>query len=278
MHVESSFITDSEPSELIEPCETAFDHPSVAPELLAGLKATPGDARLDSATQAGASAAPVIVGLVRVQLVGSSSRLAALACNGRHGVEQFLEWHAVVDVGSGQKKCERDAVSIRDQVTFGAQPASIGGVRARRSAPFLAAIEELSMQARLQSIRSASRNWRSNSRCRRSHTPAACQSRSRRQQVTPDPHPISAGSISHGMPVRRTKRIPVNAARAGTGGRPPFGLGGTGGSIGSMISQSASGKIGVDMPSHESTQFKVQEVLKGILSPAASGAAHVRAR
>ncbi len=82
MHVESSFITDSEPSELIEPCETAFDHPSVAPELLAGLKATPGDARLDSATQAGASAAPVIVGLVRVQLVGSSSRLAALPATG----------------------------------------------------------------------------------------------------------------------------------------------------------------------------------------------------
>jgi hypothetical protein len=43
-------------------------------------------------------------------------------------------------------------------------------------------------------------------------------------------------------------------------------LGGTGGSIGSMISQSDSGKREVDMPSHESTQFKVQEVLKGILS------------
>ena len=69
---------------------------------------------------------------------------------------------------------------------------------------------------------SASRSWRSSSRCRHCHTPAACQSCSRRQQVTPDPHPISAGSISHGMPVRSTSRMPVNAAHDGTGGRPPW--------------------------------------------------------
>ena len=36
--------------------------------------------------------------------------------------------------------------------------------------------------------------------CRRSQTPASCQSRSRRQQVMPVPQPISWGSISQGMP------------------------------------------------------------------------------
>jgi hypothetical protein len=38
------------------------------------------------------------------------------------------------------------------------------------------------------------------------------------------PQPISWGSISQGMPLLRTKRMPVRAARSGTGGRPPFGL------------------------------------------------------
>jgi hypothetical protein len=46
----------------------------------------------------------------------------------------------------------------------------------------------------------------------------------RRQHVMPLPQPISWGSISQGMPLRRTKRMPVRAARSGTGGRPPFGL------------------------------------------------------
>ena len=137
------------------------------------------------------------------------------------------------------------------------RPRSVG-FEACRSTPLLAAMDELSMQARLQSIRSASRNWRSSSRCRRSHIPAACQSRSRRQQVTSDPHPILAGSISHGMPVHGTDRMPVNAARAGTDGRPSLGFGGTGGSIGSMINYSDSGRSGVGMASQESDLIRVQ--------------------
>jgi hypothetical protein len=40
------------------------------------------------------------------------------------------------------------------------------------------------------------------------HTPASWQSRSRRQQVMPDPHPISCGSISQAMPLRSTKTMP----------------------------------------------------------------------
>ena len=258
MHVEPSFIADREPPELVEPCEAAFDHPSMATELLAGLDAAPGDAWLDTATQAGAPATPVIVGFVSVQLVGSAARSAALTRDRRHSIEQVFERYAVVDVGPGQQQGERDAVSIRDQMAFGARLASVGRFGPVAAPPFLAAMEELSMQARLQSMRSASRSWRSSSWCRRCHTPAACQSRSRRQQVTPDPHPISAGSISHGMPVRSTNRMPVNAARDGTGGRPPLGLGETGGSSGSMIRHSDSGKRGAGIPSHESDPIRVQ--------------------
>jgi hypothetical protein len=55
-----------------------------------------------------------------------------------------------------------------------------------------------------------------------SHTPASCQSRSRRQQVMPHPQPISWGKSSQGMPVRRTNRMPVSAFRSSTGFRPGY--------------------------------------------------------
>ena len=76
--------------------------------------------------------------------------------------------------------------------------------------------------------------------CSRSQTPAACQSRNRRQQVIPLPQPISCGSISQGMPVCRTNRIPAKAARFEMRGLPPFGFSGSSGSRGSTICQSSS--------------------------------------
>jgi hypothetical protein len=50
----------------------------------------------------------------------------------------------------------------------------------------------------------------------RSHTPATCQSRRRRQHVIPAPHPSSCGSICQGMPLRRTKTMPVRHTRSET--------------------------------------------------------------
>ena len=241
MDVEAAFVADGEPSELVEPCEAAFDHPAMAAKSLAGLDTPASNPRLDLATVTGAAATAMVIGLVGVQLVRSAPWSAALAGDGWNGVEQAFERHAVVDVGPGQQEGERDAAAVCGEVAFGAEPASIGWVGASRGTPFLAAMDELSTQARLQSIRSASRNRRNNSRCRRSHIPAVCQSRSRRQQVTPEPHPISAGSNSQGMPVRRTNRMPVSAARYGTRGRPPFGFGAASGSKGSIINQSSSG-------------------------------------
>ena len=241
MDVDPTFVADGKPSEAVEPGEAALDDPSMPTKLLLGFDAAPGDARLHATTAAGASAPTVVVGLVGVQLVWPAPWPATLACHGRHGIEHRFERHAVVDVGPGQPEAERGAACVGDQMTFCAGPASIRRVRPGFGTPLLAAIDELSTQARLQSMRSASRRRHSSSPCRLSHTPAACQSRNLRQHVTPDPQPNSAGSLSHGMPVRSTNRMPVSAARAGTGGRPPFGLAGMGGSRGSMMDQSDSG-------------------------------------
>ena len=265
MDVASPLVAGDKPAEAADPGEGALDDPPVAAQLLAGIDATACDAGSDPPTTAGLSATAMVVGFVGVELVRAASRPAGLATNRWDVVEQFLERHAVVGVGAGQDEGEREAVPVGDQVALGAEPASVGRVRPRLVAPLLAARDALSMQARLQSIRSAARSLRSNSRCSPSQTPASCQSLRRRQQVMPDPHPISSASISHWIPVRSTNRIPVSAARSDTRGLPPRGRGGTGGSSGSMIDQRASETRGDAMPLHESSALSVQEVLKGAL-------------
>ena len=86
-----------------------------------------------------------------------------------------------------------------------------GAAVADALATVLAGKEALSSGQRLQSIALARPSRTSSARCSRSQTPASCQSRSRRQQVMPEPQPISWGSIAQGMPVRSTKRMPASA-------------------------------------------------------------------
>ena len=94
---------------------------------------------------------------------------------------------------------------------LGARFAPVGRVVGPVSGPpRLAGTLLLSRLARLQSI------WpsqRSNSWWMRCHRPVACQSRSLRQQVMPEPQPSSLGSSSQGIPLRITKRIPVRTCQ-----------------------------------------------------------------
>jgi hypothetical protein len=76
----------------------------------------------------------------------------------------------------------------------------------------------------------------------RFQTPRRCQCRSRRQQVTPEPQPISSGSRFQAMPLCSTNTMPVSAARSPTGGRPRFpGRYLRPGKSGSIVSHSSSG-------------------------------------
>ncbi|SFG79991.1 hypothetical protein SAMN05192565_111142 [Methylobacterium gossipiicola] len=95
-----------------------------------------------------------------------------------------------------------------------------------------------------QSISPAACRRSNRTGCRRAHTPAACQSRRRHQQLMPLPQPISAGNISHGRPKRSTNKMPVSAARLSIGGRPPFGRGRGGGRSGAISLQRSSASRG----------------------------------
>jgi hypothetical protein len=238
-----AFVADGQPSEAVQPGEGALDDPAVPPQLLAGLDPSSGDTAGDPASAQVAPAAGVIVALIGVQLGGPGPWATVGALDRLDGLDQLLEDERVVDVGCGEPDCQRDALPVDHNMALRARFAAIRRVRADllvRPAPPLAGTLEPSRLARDQSIWSASPRRSSRTRWRRCQTPARSQSRKRRQQVIPLPQPSSWGRYSQGSPVLSTNRMPVSTARSETLGRPPLGLGGSGGSSGAIASQSAS--------------------------------------
>ena len=204
MDVETSFVADREAAEAVQPGKGPLDNPAIMPKLLAGFDAASCDAGLDASLVAGLAASTEVVGFVGTELCRSLPRPASSTANRRDGIQQLVRRLAVVDVGSGQQEGDRDALPVCDEMALGSRSAAVSRIGAGRFTPLLAAMDELSRQARLQSADPPDANGLSSSRCSWSQTPAACQSRNRRQHVTPEPHAISCGSISHQMPVRRT--------------------------------------------------------------------------
>ena len=240
MDVEPAFVADAQAAHSCKPCQGALNNPAVTAEPLTAFHSSAGNARLNAALAASPTAALGVIRLVCVQLARPLARPAAPALDRHHRIEQLSQWHAVMDVRACQHKGQRQAMSVGQKVALCACLTAVRRIRAGGRAPLFAAMDALSIQARLQSIRSARCSCCSSSRCSLSHTPAFCQSRRRLQHVTPEPQPISWGSISQGIPERSTKRIPVSAARLETRGRPPLSLGGSAGSSGSTIDQRSS--------------------------------------
>jgi hypothetical protein len=253
VNVGPPLVADRQPPKAGQPGQRAFDDPAIAAQFLAAFDAFARDPHLDVPLGQRLSTARDVIGLVRVQFGWPFAWSTARASDRRNGVQQRFEVDAVMAVGRSQQDRQRDAVAFDDQMPLRARFALVGGISTDLLAPLFAGILALSRLARLQSIWSAAPSWSSKARWSRSQTPACCQSRKRRQQVTPLPQPISSGSISHGMPDLRTKMIPVRAARSGTRGRPPFGLGGSAGSSGSMISHNSSETSGLAIMPHAST-------------------------
>ena len=247
MDVWPSLISHLEPTKSIHPSKSALHHPAVATEPFTRLNPPTRDAGNDATSPQCLPTAGEVVSLVRVQLGRSLPRPSPGPTNRRDGIYRCFQQHRVVHIGPRLSHSEGNALAIDHQVALRSRFAPIRRVRAGFRAPPGAGTLAESSEARDQSIWSASPRRSSSIWWILRQMPASCQSRKRRQQVMPLPHPISCGSNSQGMPVRKTKRIPVRTARAGTGGRPPFGLGGSGGSNGAIISHSSSDSIGLAM-------------------------------
>lgn len=141
------------------------------------------------------------------------------AADGGERVEQRQELGDVVAVAAGEDDGRRCAVAIGDQVVVRARPSPADRRGARAQPPFDARTCEESTTALDRSSRAAAFSSASRTSCRRCHTPASFQNRSR-QHVIPDPNPSSCGRCSHRIPVCSTNRIPHSTSRSGTGRRP----------------------------------------------------------
>lgn len=234
MDVVAPLVAHLQTPQTVQPRERPLHLPPMPTQALARF-----DAAACPASRAAASnrlAAPrVVVALVRMYLAGTVARTPhAPVAQWRHAVEHHPEHLRIVDVLCADDHAQWGTVAIYDDVALGALLATIRRIRSGPGPPLCAATEAASTEARFQSSLSAPARRSKSTRCRRTHTPASCQARSLRQQVMPEPQPISWGRYSHGMPVRSTNRMPVSVARSAMRGLLPRGLPGSGGSNGSI--------------------------------------------
>ena len=211
-----SFVADSEAAKPMQPGDGAFHDPAGFSQAATVFGIASGNLRLNAARLEGCSMRVRIVAAIGLDEVGFALRTPRFARDRGNGLDQRQQLRDVVAVGFGQNDRERNAFRVSEDVVLGAGTTAIGWVRSRFFPAPRARIEELSATAREKSIRSAPRRFDSSTWCNRSHTLARCHASSRRQQVLPDPQPISLGSICHGIPERSTNTIPVSAARSET--------------------------------------------------------------
>ena len=228
-------------------CSSAMDllhHPAVGAQPRAVRGAAAGDHGRDALLPYLLAVLVVVVAAVSVDPVRALTGPPAAAAYRRDRLDQGHELGDVVAVAAGQRDRQRDAVRFGDQVVLRAGPGTVDRARAGFGPPFIARMCEPSITALDQSSAPAAFSSASSDSCSRCHTPASCQSRSRRQQVIPEPKPSSCGKNSHGIPVYRTNKIPDRTFRSSSRLRPGWSARrGTTGSSGSIRSHNPSGTI-----------------------------------
>jgi hypothetical protein len=254
MYVKPSLITNGQSAVVVEPGKRALHYPSVSSQFLAALYASPGNTRGDASLAKGLPVSLRVVPFVGMHLDRTKARTASSPVEGRDSIYHLLQHRGVPNVRSCTPHRQRYASSLDHKMALRAWFSPIRRVRTCSLAPFftpLALTVCESTQALDQPISPASLSLSSSNLCSFFHTPACCQSLRRpptRQQVMPLPQPISWGSISHCKPDLSTNTTPVSAARSGIRGRPPLGLGGSGGKSGSITSHNSSDISIFDIP------------------------------
>jgi len=220
MDVRATFVAHTQTSILMQPAQGPFDRPAKYTEPATVLGISLGQNRFDSASAEFLPMGLRIVGAVALNTVGTATGPAGLTSDRRNGIDQRQQLSYVMAIGGRDLCGQWDTIGIGEDMMFRAGFPAIRGIGTSVHPPKTARTEAESTRARDQSILLALRRCVNKSWWSWSQTPALCQSRSRRQQVIPLPQPISCGRYSQGMPVLRTKRIPVRASRLPTGFRP----------------------------------------------------------
>jgi hypothetical protein len=241
MNRRQSIIANPQPAKLVQPSDGPLHDPSGLAQLTAMRSSAMANLVSDPPALQGLPMRPTVVATIGLHTLRLAKWPPALARNGQDAIDQWHELRDIVAVGLGQNDVDRCALRVDEEVVLAARTAAIGWVRSTFFPPCSARTDELSAMTREKSSWLAPRRWASNTRCNRTQTPAFCQARKRRQQVIPEPHPISWGSISQGMPDCRTNKIPVNTWRSSRRLRPGYRLRRRGiGNNGSISCHSAS--------------------------------------
>ncbi len=206
----------------MQPGEGAFDHPAGPAEAAAVRRAALGELRRDAAVLELVAMRLRVVAPVALDESRFANRPTGATTERRHSIDEGQQLRHVVPVGRGQRRDERNPVRVGENMMFRPGLAAIGRVRSSFFPPRIARNDALSTTARARSSRPRRRNSARSTAWSRFHTPARCQPTSRRQQVIPEPQPISRGNMRQGMPLRSTKRMPVSTARSGIGARPAY--------------------------------------------------------
>jgi hypothetical protein len=129
---------DEEAAAVVEPGEGALDDPAMPAEPGAVFGLASGDHWFDPALPDEPAVLVVVVAAVCEQRLGSSSRTADAAADGRHPVEKLDQLGDVVAVAAGQRPGQRDAASVYEEMVLAACPAAVNRAGTRFGAPFFA--------------------------------------------------------------------------------------------------------------------------------------------
>jgi len=121
MDVEPALEANAQLARAREPSVRALDHPTMLARALAAFDASPSDPARDPAPPEIRSASQAVVALVGMQLRGSLTRQFRQKSDGWHGIDASLEHRRIVAVGSTDQYHQRDASSVYDRVTLGAE-------------------------------------------------------------------------------------------------------------------------------------------------------------
>jgi len=221
-----SFVTQFQSSEISEPAQRSFHDVAGLAQAAAMITLGPtvrSEERLDASLPHLLDDRRRAVSPISLETRWFAAWASAPASHGRDFVQQREGPLLIRLIGGTCFDRQRHSARVGDHVPFTAFLGAIRGIGSGMAPPKTARTEALSMTARESRIEPRLPKRRNSRRCNSGHTPAWVHSCSRRQQVTPLPQPNSWGSMFHGRPLLRMKRIPVKQARFDTGGRPPFG-------------------------------------------------------
>ena len=161
----------------------------------------------------------VVAAAVGEQLPRPPPRSRSPSPDRRHRLDRRDELGDVVAVAAGQRHRQRNAGGVDDQVVLGAGAAA-GPATGRPGPPFgradVGAVDRAPVQVQLAGGAQLGQQQLVQ---RRSHAGLG-QSRSRRQQVTPEQPASAVGSWFQVRPVFGTNTLPASAARSSIGRRP----------------------------------------------------------